>query len=806
MSLRGFSPILVLLVAVLCSCGAGSRQTTAGALQSPALSDALPPLPTAEDVVAERIGSVVRFETIQGDQWDSASPGVQVSGDDAQLFAAPDGLEWAIYRLPGAEENFKPQSVTRQLAAQTGILHMAVANYARGRWEIVSSSGLLAQTFEYGTAWQDYVSPAGNLYCALISAAENVQLDYVYFSVDDNIPPAVPQNLSASPGELSASLSWDAVMDSRVSELRIYHSLADDMNGATLLGTVPVGETAQVYDGLDYNFVHYFTIRSYSTMLAQESADSNIASCQPTEPVVETFLPPTNLTASPGPGSASLSWDAYPDARASHIRVYSSLNSDMSSPVLEAELDAALIGYTVEGLTSGTTYYFAVKAWWESALIESEFSNIDSCIPVGIAFELMDGIWPRYGGDMTSSGYSPQIGPADLLSAFKASLTDGSGLKCRTSPVIGSDGRVYAVSSDAQLSCYSADLATRHWRTDANIALSDVPGAFLLAVFAQAPILDNLGNIYFVATEDNDSLSGNGWALSFDKDGNYRWKVDLGTLPLDQDIPVANMNISPDGALLCYVDDSSALYALDRDGNLLWDNIDDSNLSRHFYTDIAMNGSGQIGQPTFLTDIWIDPRPHWLSFSSVDGSKLQQHDALGGSSHIFGGIFMPNGYFYYPSGAAMLGLDPSDGSQIDSNTLLVNAVGAPARDGAGSYMFFAEDQGGGFSGFASFHCVSFTDDAVPQMQTEYGVSLGLVTASGKPAIDSQYTAYFADGDGIFHRIGWDPSLPIGEGNPVHTSTDLGVGIVYSSVALGDNVAYVIGQNNTLFLIGGPAEI
>ena len=806
MSVRTFLPVVILLVMTyLCACGSTVRDTTrVDGPTAPSLS-VLPGLPMESVPSPVRMGSALSSVLINGDLWYQASSGVQAQNSHA-LFNPPAGtLDWAIYQLPGIDANYIPLSLSTTAGAGQGQHYLALANYQSGRWELLPGKFSTGTTYNYGSNWQDYVSPQGNLYCSVLSHGESVELLFLQFSVDDNNPPATPQNLAAIPGELSASLSWDEVQDPRVTELRIYHSLDPGMAGATLMGTVGASQTETVYGSLDHNVVHYFTIRSYSAALSLESADSNIASCQPDGPVAGTFLPPTNLVANPGPGSADLSWDLYPDPRASHIRVYRSRNADMSLALLVDEIAPTEVAYSVTGLEGGLTYYFALSAWWDAALLESELSNIVDCVPGAAPFELMDGIWPRYGGDMTSSGYSPYAGPADLRTQTSVSLTDSAGRQCRTSPVIDNSGRVYAVSSDAQLSCYNVDLTTRHWRTDANTALSDLPGAFPLAVFSQAPLLDSQGNIYFVATEDNDSLSGNGWALSFDKDGAYRWKRDLGTLPLDHDIPVADMNISPDGSLLCYVDDSSALYALDRDGNLLWDNIDNSNLSRHFYTDIAMDASGQIGQPSYLTDIWIDPRPHWLSFSSTDGSLLRQFAALGSSEHIFGGIFMPNGYFYFPSGAAMLGIDPADGSQIDSNTLLVNAVGAPARDGAGKYMFFAEDQGGGFSGFASFHCVSFTDEAVPQMQTEYGVSLKLETASGKPAIDAEYTAYFADSTGKFHRIAWDPALPLGDGNPVHSSVDLSGSFVYSSAALTDGAAYVISQNNTLFMIGTPVE-
>ncbi|MCB1220695.1 MAG: hypothetical protein H7A35_04315 [Planctomycetales bacterium] len=806
MSVQRLLPVVIFMsCCLLAACGGSASVRTDAALQPVPADAVLPGLPSDLEAVAPRSGSVFQSLQLEADQWYAISDGVAGGGGNAIL--QPDGAPaWAMYQLPGVGEDYVPLNIARYIVVPTGSCWFAVANYKTGRWEFTSYGNQLGQSFAYGDNWQDYASPGGFVYCLVLATAGQCHVDYINFQVDNNLPPEPPANLTATPGELSALLEWDAVQDARVSELRIYHSLDSSMAGASLLGTVGPGLTQKLYEDLDHTVLHYFTIRSYVIELDQESVDSNIASCQPSGPVADTFLPPANLAASPGPQSAQLSWDPYTDPRASHIRVYVSENSDMSAASLEAELDPSNTNYTVEGLVEGTTFYFALTAWWQAALLESDYSNIADCVPGAAPFELMDGVWPRFGGDITSSGYSSVAGPLNLRNDVIVSLSNRSARDCGTSPVIDANGRVYGLSQDGILVCYPANLSLPVWKVDANDALADRVGHDPLGIPSQAPLLDSAGNIYFVGIEDDgERENGQGWLLSFDKDGEYRWRFDLGVLPTDPRRPAADLNIVP-GAIICAGKDNTVLFGIDQDGNELWNNATETSEGRHFHADIAMDGNGEIGMPLWLDGIWIDPRPHWDSLSASDGLKLQEYKQLGSAQHILGGIYLPNGFFYYPAGNKLRSIDPADGSVHDEYEGIVNMSGSPARSGDGQFLFFAEDQGGGFSGFASFHCNSFNDDNPPTQNSVWGVSTGLVTVSCKPAVDVNLTCYFTDDTGAVHRIAWNPDLPIGDGNPLHSSAVIASGFHRSSIALAEGRAYVISTDNKLYMLSNDSGL
>jgi hypothetical protein len=788
----------------LLGCGSGTNSANGIAELTELSLAVLPPLPQDQTAPQQRMGSAITSVLVYGAQWDSVSPGVEADETSA-VFSPPAATSaWAIYRLPGIAEDYRPQALSTTALPSLGEHYLGIANYGSGRWEFLPGGFGTGTSFIFDSEWEQYASPLGNFYCVVLSYGQAVNLRYLQFSVDDNRPLAAPTGLGAVPGELSAALSWDSVTDPRVSELRVYHSLSSDMTGASLLGSVAAAETQTVYNDLDHNVIHYFTLRSFSAALSQESPDSSIASCQPSGPVAGTFLPPTNLTASPGPGSALLSWDPYPDPRASHIRIYKGQQPDLSDAVLAAQIEVANFEHTVAGLSPGQTWYFAVTAWWQAAALESERSNIASTIPTDAPLSLMEGIWPRLGGDLTGSGYSSVEGPANLRDLEKVGLTEGRNSEGRTSPVLDRDGNVYAISRDAQINCFSPDLGVRNWRTDANIALDDLPTRSPLEVCGQAPVLDNLGNIYFAAVEQaTDDLGGQGWLLSFDSAGEYRWRFDLGTISSSAKEPYPSLNIHPSGVLVACGNDYEVLYGIDSAGNEIWHNDNGGSAGRSFFADISMDETGLIGLPIYQTNPGIDPRPHWVSVDGESGIQQQVNMDMGIPEHIFGGIFLPGGFFYYPSRAALKSVKPLNGDEHDRYELIANAIGAPARNATGEFLFFTEDQGGGFSGFASFHCNTFNDDAPPTQRSAYTVSLGLVSASGKPAVDSSLTAYFADDTGLFHMIKWDAQAPPSETNPEHLSTQLSTSFVFSSVALTEGAAYVISDSNTLYMVGTP---
>lgn len=88
------------------------------------------------------------------------------------------------------------------------------------------------------------------------------------------------------------------------------------------------------------------------------------------------FGPPTNFSAVPGNGVAYLHWDA-PNSAAS-VRVHRGTESGALTHVRTVPADK---GTTVDGLTNGVTYYFAVDSVHADGHV-SERTREDSARPV----------------------------------------------------------------------------------------------------------------------------------------------------------------------------------------------------------------------------------------------------------------------------------------------------------------------------------------------------------------------------------------------------------------------------------------
>jgi len=259
----------------------------------------------------------------------------------------------------------------------------------------------------------------------------------------------------------------------------------------------------------------------------------------------------------------------------------------------------------------------------------------------------------------------------------------------------------------------------------------------------------------------------------------------------------------PDGTLVCAGSSNEILFGVSTTGGEVWTNTGGSGTGRQYFADIAMDGNGLIGLPVFGSGPAIDPRPHWRSYDGATGTEQQTNLAMGTPDNLYGGVFMPSGYFYFPSNNTLRSVKVSDGTAHDQFEGLVDMSGAPARDDNGEFLFFSEDQGGGFSGFASFHCNSFNDDFPPTQAPVWSMSMDTVSITCKPAVDGAYSIFLTDDTGRIIMISWDRDMPLGEDNPQMTVSQQDTSFRFSSFAIGNGAAYVISEDNDLYMVGTP---
>ena len=169
--------------------------------------------------------------------------------------------------------------------------------------------------------------------------------------------PATPSGVSASPGNAAASVSWSSdvgatsyeVFDSTSSGAEIY-------SGATACTATAPTDTCTV-SGLTNGTEYFFTVEAINGGGPSGPSLEVHATPEPAIPAA-----PSGVSATPGSGTASVSWSS--DAGATSYEVF-----EATGPGGENYLGATACTAsaptdtcTVSGLTNGTEYFFTVEA------------------------------------------------------------------------------------------------------------------------------------------------------------------------------------------------------------------------------------------------------------------------------------------------------------------------------------------------------------------------------------------------------------------------------------------------------------
>lgn len=168
-----------------------------------------------------------------------------------------------------------------------------------------------------------------------LQARDAATLSYV-------VPPGAPTNLTATRGDGSVTLAFDTPSDDGGSPITGYEVSVDDGEWISLAGD---GKVDGLTNGTEYGFV----VRAVNDAGAG-SASEPVEATPATTPEA-----PSNVTATRGDSSVTLTFDAPSDDGGSPITGYEvSVDEGEWTPLPE--------GGTIGELTNGTTYTFAVRA------------------------------------------------------------------------------------------------------------------------------------------------------------------------------------------------------------------------------------------------------------------------------------------------------------------------------------------------------------------------------------------------------------------------------------------------------------
>ncbi len=167
--------------------------------------------------------------------------------------------------------------------------------------------------------------------------------------------PSGPTNLSITPGNTTATLSWKASTSGNPASYSVYRGTKSDGEAVTPIATVSGTTTTFTDTGLNNGKTYFYNIAANNSVGV--SPDSNEVSVTPGSTVTAPSAP-TGLIEAAFNGTVVLAWN--PGAGASSYSIYrgTAPGAEGSTPIGMT----ATPGFTDAGLANGTTYYYTVTA------------------------------------------------------------------------------------------------------------------------------------------------------------------------------------------------------------------------------------------------------------------------------------------------------------------------------------------------------------------------------------------------------------------------------------------------------------
>ena len=257
----------------------------------------------------------------------------------------------------------------------------AITGYKVYRGTVSNNLSLLT-TLGVQTAYTDLAVVNGTLYyyevTALNSAGESARSNQSSATPQAPQTPSAPQNLVATPGNTTMSLTWQAPANSGSAPVTNYKIYRGTTSGSQTLLTTVGNVLAYNDTGLVNGTTYYYKVSAVSS--AGEGAFSNIASGTPTAPTVPGA--PQNFTATPGDKQVTLAWDAPASNGGSPITNYLVYRGTKSTSLSLIATLGDVRSYVNTGLTAGTTYYFKVAA--KNAIGTGASTAVLSAVPYAV--------------------------------------------------------------------------------------------------------------------------------------------------------------------------------------------------------------------------------------------------------------------------------------------------------------------------------------------------------------------------------------------------------------------------------------
>ncbi len=309
-----------------------------------------------------------------------------VSSRDDDLTSTHDSTgvltSYTFKAVPAAPQNLQASKVSGKLqvdlswTAPTDDGGDPITEYRIYR-STTSGSGysLLTTVPSSQTTYSDTSVNAGNTYYYMVAAVNSLGTGLNSTEVNVNVVdvPSAPQNLQASATSGSVTLTWDPPASDGGSQILLYKIYRSTTQGGsyTNIANTSDGTTTTYTDTSVVNGQTYYYVVSAVNSIG-EGPTSTEASATPTGPPSA----PQNLAGQGGVGWVYLTWQPPTNDGGSAITqylIYRSTTAGGPYTTNIANVSASVTNYNDTSVTSGSTYYYIVKA--ENALGVGPASN-----------------------------------------------------------------------------------------------------------------------------------------------------------------------------------------------------------------------------------------------------------------------------------------------------------------------------------------------------------------------------------------------------------------------------------------------
>jgi|GEM_PF-1603591 len=188
--------------------------------------------------------------------------------------------------------------------------------------------------------------------------------------------PSGPTNLTVTPGNTTATLSWTGSTSGSPTYYSIYRGTASDGEATTPVGTVSGTTTTFTDTGLHNGTLYYYNVAANNS--AGVSPDTNEVTVTPATGGTGTApAAPTGLSATGGNGSVSLTWNASTGATSYSVYRGTAAGAEGGTAIGTSSSNS----FTDSTVTNGTKYYYTVTASNTAGVSPS--SNETSATPTG---------------------------------------------------------------------------------------------------------------------------------------------------------------------------------------------------------------------------------------------------------------------------------------------------------------------------------------------------------------------------------------------------------------------------------------